>query len=79
MGGVTVCFPLRDLSLLHRREGLHLCEQDSMIWVHFCLFEVVVGLCIEFLYLWVSRGREADGVSFNNESFGSFSEVRYHV
>ena len=27
----------------------------------------------------VSRRRGADGVSFNNESFSGFSEVRYHV
>ena len=42
-------------------------------------FDCVVALCVEFLYLWVSKGRGADGVSFNNESFGGFSEVRYHV
>ena len=24
--GVTTSFPLRDLSILHRREGLHLCD-----------------------------------------------------
>ena len=28
--------------------------------------------------MWVKRGRGADD-SFKNESFGSFSEVRYHV
>ena len=39
----------------------------------------MVNLCVEFLYLWVSRGRVVDGVSFNNEQFGGFSEVRYHV
>ena len=38
-----------------------------------------MDLCVEFLYMWVRRGREAKGVSFNNESFGDFSEVRYHV
>ena len=32
-----------------------------------------------FLYLWVRRGRGAEGVSFTNESFGGFSEVRYRV
>ena len=36
-------------------------------------------LCVEFLYMWVRRGTGADGVSFNNEKFGGFSEVRYHV
>ena len=40
---------------------------------------VVTDLCVEFLYLLVSRGRGVDGVSFNNESFGSFSEVRYYA
>ena len=25
------------------------------------------------------RGREAENVSFDNESFGDFSEVRHHV
>ena len=35
--------------------------------------------CVEFLYLWVRRGRGAEGVSFYKESFGGFSEVRYHV
>ena len=40
----------------------------------------MVDLCVEFLYLLVRRGRGAEtGVSFNNESFSSFSEVRYHV
>ena len=38
-----------------------------------------MGLCVEFLYLSVSRGRGVDGDSFNKESFGDFSEVRYHV
>ena len=42
-------------------------------------FDVVVDLLVEFLYLWVRRGRGVEGVSFNNESFGDFSEVRYHV
>ena len=38
----------------------------------------VTDLYVEFLYLWVSRGRGADGVMsrINNESFGGFSEVR---
>ena len=30
--------------MLHRREGLHLCEQYSTVWVHLCL--------LEFLMLW---------------------------
>ena len=29
-------FPLRDLIMLYRREGLHLCEHDSTVRVHFC-------------------------------------------
>ena len=39
----------------------------------------VVDLCVEFLYLWVRRGRRAEGISFNKESFDGFREVRYHV
>ena len=39
----------------------------------------MVDLCVEFLYLWVSMGRGAEGVSINNESFGVFSVVRYFV
>jgi len=37
----------------HRREGLHLWEHDSKIWVHFCLLESVsddlADLCVEFV------------------------------
>ena len=29
--------------------------------------------------MWVRRGRGAEGVSFNNESFGGFIDVRYNV
>ena len=36
-------------------------------------------MCVEFLYMWVRRGRGAEGISFNNDSFRSFSEVRYHL
>ena len=42
-------------------------------------FDTVMDFCVEFLYLWARRGRGAEGSFFNNESFGSFSEVRYHV
>ena len=41
--------------------------------------DVVTDLCVEFLYLLVSRGRGVDGISFNNKFFGGFIEVRYHV
>ena len=41
--------------------------------------DVMVDLCVQFLYMCVRRGRRAEGVSFNNESFGDFSEVKYHV
>ena len=44
LGGVSARFPSKDLIMFHKREGLHLCEHDSMIWDHFCL--------IEFLMLW---------------------------
>ena len=43
------------------------------------VFDVAVDLCVEFLYMWVREGRGAEGVSFNNDSFGDFSEVRFHV
>ena len=39
----------------------------------------VADLCVEFLYMWVRRGREVESVSFDNESFGDFCDVRYHV
>ena len=39
----------------------------------------MVDLCTEFLYVWVGGGRGVESVSFNHESFGDFSEVRYHV
>ena len=35
-------FALRDLSILHIYEGLHLCEQDSTVWIHFRLFEILM-------------------------------------
>ena len=43
------------------------------------VFDVVMDLRVEFLYLWVRRRRGAEGFSFKNESFGDFSEVKYHV
>ena len=42
-------------------------------------FDVLMDLCIEFLYMYVGhvrRRRGAEGVSFNNELFGGISEVR---
>ena len=66
----------------HRREGLHLWEHDSTVWVHFCLLRVcnvVADLCIEFMQMSVSGGRGAESVSFDDVSFGDFSEVRNHV
>ena len=39
----------------------------------------MTDLCVEFLYLLVSRERGADGVSFSNELFGGFTEVSEHV
>ena len=39
----------------------------------------MVDLCVEFLCMWVRRGRGAESVSVNNESFDGFSEFRYHV
>ena len=60
----------------------YICSTDSTGWNNICLFgdfDVVVDLCVEFLYLWVRRGRGAEAISFNNELFGGFSEVWYHV
>ena len=28
--------------MLHRREGLHLCEHNSTVWFHFCLLEILM-------------------------------------
>ena len=42
-------------------------------------FDVVADLCVEFLYMWVRGKRGAKSVPFDNESFGDFSEVKYHV
>ena len=39
----------------------------------------MVDLCVEFLYIKIRRGRGAESVSFNNESFGGFSEIKNHV
>ena len=64
--------------MLHSREGLQLCEHDSMVWIYFCLLEILM-LYIVFLHMWVRGERGAESVSFDNESFGDFSEVRHHV
>ena len=37
-GGVSVRFPLRNLIMLHRCEGLHLCEQDSWFGLIFVIW-----------------------------------------
>ena len=37
--------------MLHRREELYLCEQDSTGWVYFCV--------LEFLMLWWKKMRRA--------------------
>ena len=61
---------------------LHLYEQYSTVFGEFLSiwdFDVMVDLCVEFLYLWVRRGRGAEVISFNNELFDGFSEVRYHI
>ena len=39
----------------------------------------MLDLVVEFLYVWVRRGKGTESVSFNNKSVGDFSEVRYHV
>ena len=64
--------------MFYRREELHLCQHDSMVWV-WSVIDVVMHLCVELLYMWVREGRGAKSVSFSNESFGDFSEARYHV
>ena len=33
LGGVSFCFPIWDFIMFHRREGFHLCEHDSTVWV----------------------------------------------
>ena len=42
LGKVSARFPLSDLIMFHRREGLHLCEHDSTVWIHFCLLEILM-------------------------------------
>ena len=45
-----------------------------------CIGDFDVGdVCVEFLYLWIRGARRVEGVPFNNESFGGFCEVLYHV
>ena len=36
-------------------------------------------LCVEFVCMWVSEGRRVGSVSFDDESFGDFSEVGSHL
>ena len=36
-------------------------------------------LCVEFVYMWVRGGRGAGIGSFDDESFGNFRKVGYHV
>ena len=38
-----------------------------------------MDLCVEFVYMWVSGGRGAENVSFDEYSCSDFSEVGYHV
>ena len=52
-------------------EGLHLCEHDSTVLIHFCLLEFTM-LCQICALSWCI-------CDFDNESFGDFSEVRHHV
>jgi len=66
----------------HRREGLHLWEHDSTVWVHFCLLESAISWWICALSLCKCEsvgGRSAESVSFDYDSFCDFSEVGYHV
>ena len=41
--------------------------------------DVVADLCVQFVYMWVSAGRGAESVSFDDESLVDFSEDWYHV
>ena len=43
------------------------------------VWDVVADLCVEFVYVWVRGGRRPDSVSFDNELFGDFNEILYHV
>ena len=65
----------------HRREELHLCDYDSTVSVNFYLLEFAVLWRICALS-WCIGGSEREDErrgSFDNEPFGDFSEVRYHV
>ena len=41
--------------------------------------DVVTYSGVEFVYKWVSGGRGSESVSFDDELFGDFREVRCHV
>ena len=66
--GVSAGLPFSDLIMSHKRNGLYLWEHDSTVWVHFCLleFDVLDDLCVEVVYMWVSGGRGAESVSFDD-------------
>ena len=42
LGGISARFPLRDLIVLHKRDGVHLGEHYSTIWVYFFLLEILM-------------------------------------
>ena len=82
LGGLSVRFLLRNLIIPHRREGLHLCEHDSTVYIldlYIGVCDVVADLCAEFVHILVKGRRRAESVSFDNESFGDSCEVGYHV
>ena len=39
----------------------------------------MADLCVQFVYMWVSAGRGAESVSFDDESFGDVGEVWSNV
>ena len=73
-------FPLKDLRMLHRRKGLHLCERDSTVWFHFCLFKFFM-LWWNCAYSSCIRGSEEEEEGMVSLSITSplVMSLRYHV
>ena len=62
LGGDSARFIIRNLIKLHRREGLHLCEHDSTVLVHFCLLELLMLRYICALSSWICYSEFAEPV-----------------
>ena len=43
------------------------------------VYDVVAELCVEFIHMLVSGGRELESIAFRNESLGDVGKVGRHV